>query len=173
MKGFLACCFFIACSGAQAQSSFPKDFLGHWEGTLYWYQAGKSAPQTVKMQLIVKPTDSANTFTWQIIYGDKGEDNRPYILKPVDTSKGHWQVDERNGIVLDQYFVGARFTSAFTVQTSTIVDSYWREGETLVAEFYSITAKPVATTGKDTEESPKVDSYGTKSYQRAVLKKVD
>ncbi len=123
------------------------------------------------MQLIIKPTDSANTYTWQIIYGDKGEDNRPYILKPVDTAKGHWQIDERNGIVLDQYLIANRFTSAFTVQATTIVDSYWREGKDLIAEFYSLTAKPVGTTGKGTEDSPKVDSYGTKGYQRAVMKR--
>jgi len=167
----LACCFFLSCFSAFAQHSFPKDFIGHWEGTLSWYQAGKKAPQKVKMQLVIKPTDSANTYTWQIIYGDKGQDNRPYILKPVDTAKGHWQVDERNGIVLDQYFIGNRFTSAFTVQTTTIVDSYWREGNTLIAEFYGLTAKPVNTTGHGTNDSPKVDSYGTKSYQRAVMKR--
>lgn len=124
------------------------------------------------MQLVIQPADFVNTYTWQIIYGDKGEDNRPYILKPVDTAKGHWQVDERNGIILDQYFVGNRFTSAFTVQNATIIDSYWREGNTLIAEFYSITAKPVNTSGQGTEESPKVDSYATRSYQKAVMKKV-
>lgn len=125
------------------------------------------------MQLIIHPADSANTYyTWQIIYGNKGEDNRPYILKPVDTAKGHWQVDERNGIVLDQYFIGNRLSGAFTVQTSTIVNNYWREGANLVAEFYSIAAKPVATTGQGTNDSPKVDSYAIKSYQRAVLRPV-
>ncbi len=123
------------------------------------------------MQLIIKPADSVNTYTWQIIYGDKGEDNRPYILKPVDTAKGHWQIDERNGIILDQYFIGNRFTSAFTVQTTTIVDSYWREGQNMVAEFYGLTTKPVRTSGEGTDDSPKVDSYGTKSYQRALLVK--
>lgn len=166
-----ACCFFLFFFSSFAQTSFPKDFLGHWEGTLNWYQAGKKTPQQVKMQLIIKPTDSASAYTWQIIYGNKGEDNRPYLLRPVDTAKGHWQVDERNGIVLDQYFIGGRFTSAFTVQTTTIVDSYWREGKNLIAEFYGLTVKPVNTTGNGTEDSPKVDSYGTKSYQRAVMKR--
>jgi hypothetical protein len=169
---FLLCCFFIFCNYSFAQTSFPASFTGHWQGTLFWYQAGKKLPQKVKMQLIIRPADSADQYTWQIIYGDKGEDNRPYILKPVDTAKGHWQVDERNGIVLDQYFIGNRFTSAFTVQSTTIVDSYWREGKNLVAEFYSLTAKPVNTTGQGTEDSPKVDSYATKSYQRAVLKRL-
>ena len=123
------------------------------------------------MQLIIGPTDSAHTYTWQLIYGDKGEDNRPYMLKAVDTIKGHWQIDERNGIMLDQYFIGNRFTSAFTVLTTTIVNSYWRAGNNLIAEFYSLSAKPINTTGNGTEESPKVESYATKSYQRAVMKR--
>jgi hypothetical protein len=167
----LFCCSFLLSLLAFGQATFPKDFLGHWEGTLTWYQAGKKLPQAVKMQLIIQPADTANTYTWQIIYGDKGEDNRPYLLRPVDTAKGHWQIDERNGIVLDQYYIGNRFTSAFTVQTTTILDSYWREGNSLVAEFYGLSAKPVSTTGQGTEASPKVDSYATKSFQRAVLKK--
>ena len=166
-------CFLVTAIFCFAQQNFIQSFLGHWQGELLWYQTGKPEPQKVKMQLIIKPTDTANVYTWQIIYGDKGEDNRPYLLKPVDMAKGHWRVDERNGIFLDQYLVGGRFTSAFTVQSSTIVDSYWREGEALIAEFYSLTAKPVATTGNGTDESPKVASYGTKGYQRAVLKKAN
>jgi hypothetical protein len=168
---FFLCCFFISAPFVFAQTSFPQSFIGHWEGTLLWYKTGSKEPQKVKMQLIIKPADSVNTYTWQIIYGDKGEDNRPYILKPVDTAKGHWQIDERNGIILDQYFIGDRFTSAFTVQNSTIVDSYWREEENLIAEFYSIGAKSINTTGDGTNESPKVDSYAIKSYQKAIMKK--
>ena len=168
-RGLLTCCFFVSVLFCGAQGSFPKAYVGHWKGDLLWYQTGKPVPQKVKMQLIIRPTDTANVYTWQIIYGEKGEDNRPYLLKPVDTARGHWQVDEQNGIVLDQYLVGNRFTSAFTVQTTTIIDSYWREGKNLIAEFYSLTSKPVATTGHGTDESPKVDSYGTKGYQKAIL----
>lgn len=171
MKRFLfSCCFFILGLAASAQQNGINSLLGHWEGTLLWYQAGKPQPQKVKMQLIIRPTDTAGVYAWQIIYGDKGEDNRPYLLKPVDTAAGHWQIDERNGIVLDQYWVGGRFTSAFTVQSTTIVDTYWREGKNLVAEFYSLSSKPVATTGQGTDDSPKVDSYRTKGYQKAILK---
>ena len=92
---------------------------------------------------------------------------------PVDTAKGHWQIDERNGIILDHHFVGNRFTSAFTVQTTLIVDSYWRKGKTMIAEFYSITANPVSTTGKGINDCLKVDSYGMRGYQRVVMRKVN
>jgi hypothetical protein len=166
----LACCLFTSIFSF-AQPAFPKSFLGHWEGELLWFQAGKKEPQKVKMQLIIQSADSVGQYTWQIIYGNKGEDNRPYVLKPIDTVKGHWVIDERNGIVLDQYWIGNRFTSAFTVQNSTILDSYWLEGDKLVAEFYSYTSTPVSSTGNGSEDVPKVDSYSLKAYQKANLKK--
>lgn len=151
---------------------FPKKFTGHWKGDLYWYKTGEKNPQKVKMQLIIMPSDSAGHYTWQIIYGENNADNRAYILKPFDTAKGHWIVDERNGIILDQYWVGNKSVSAFTVQNSTIVDSYWIEGKKLIAEFYSISAKPINTTGTGNAEFPLVHSYGVKSYQKAVLRRV-
>lgn len=145
--------------------------MGHWEGELEWFQPGRKDPQRVKMQLIILPADTAGQYTWQIIYGEKNEDNRPYLLKPVDTAKGEWVIDERNGILLNHYWVGGRFTSAFTVQNSTIFDSYWIEDDRLVAEFYSISAKPVSTTGGSGDDVPLVHSYATKAYQKAVLKR--
>lgn len=128
-------------------------------------------PQKVKMQLIVRPADTAGHYTWQLIYGDKAEDSRPYLLKPVDTAKGHWVVDERNGIVLDQYWTGNRLSGAFTVQGTTILNSYWLEGDRLLIEFFSLAAKPVRTSGAGTEAVPAVDSYAIRGFQKAVLQK--
>ena len=170
-KIFFSCCFFIASNLTFGQSSFPKQFIGHWEGELKWYHPGKKEPQKFKMQLIVRPADTAGHYTWQIIYGENSKDNRPYLLKPVDTAKGHWQVDERNSIILDQYWLGDKFTGAFTVGNNTIVDSYWIENGRLLVEFYTISAKPIAATGGKSEDIPAVDSYSFKGYQKGVLKK--
>ena len=84
-----ACCFFISALSTVAQAPVVKPFLGRWDGTLYWYKTGTPLPQKVKMQLIVPPTDTAGIYTWQLIYGNKGEDNRPYLLRLVDSAKGH------------------------------------------------------------------------------------
>ena len=124
------------------------------------------------MELHIQPSkDSLYQFTWHIIYGKPSEDSRPYILKAVDTVKGHWVIDERNGIMLDQYWKGGKFSGAFTVGGTTILNSYWLENGNLHMEFYSYPAKAKTTTGNGTEESPKVDSYHIKSYQQAVLRK--
>lgn len=161
----------FAAAGAQSATHFPQLFIGHWKGTLEWY-ADSVAPKTVNMELHIQPSrDSANQYTWHIVYGKATEDSRPYLLKPVDVSKGHWVIDEVNGIVLDQYWKGGKFTGAFTVGKSTIVNSYWIENGALHLEFFSYPTKPLATTGHGTEDSPRVDSYQIRSYQKAILRK--
>jgi hypothetical protein len=161
--------FFVHTTGLGAEGFFRGVFRA-LERHLALVPVGE-APQQVTMQLIVKPTDSAHVYTWQIRYGEA--DNRPYLMKAVDTAKGHWQLDEQNGIRIDQYWLGNRLTSAFSVLGATIVYSYWREGETLVAESYYIKTKEPAISGSGTEESPKVESFKTSSFQRAVLKRLE
>ena len=169
---FVFCLLLIVFTSHAHSQLFPQSFVGHWKGNLQWYQAGKEQPQNVSMQLIIKPADTAGQYTWQLIYGQKGEDNRPYLLKPVDTAKGHWVVDEKNGIFLDNYWVGNRLHGAFTVGNTTIINSYWLEGDKLLIEFFNVSAKPVRTSGEGTEDSPKVDSYAVRGFQKAILKKV-
>jgi hypothetical protein len=151
------------------QDLFPGSWIGHWKGELHWYKGAARQPQVVNMELRIQPTDTSGRYTWQIIYGNQGKDNRPYTLIAKDSAMGSWVIDEHNGIVLDQSWVGGRFCGAFTVGNSTIINSYWMENDKLVTEFYSMSAKAVSTTGKGTEDSPSVDSYRIGSYQKAIL----
>jgi hypothetical protein len=93
------------------------------------------------------------------------------LLKPIDTTQGHWVIDEVNGIVVDQYWTGGKFCSAYTVQQVTLANNYWIEKNDLVAEFISYNTKPISKTGMGTEDIPYVYSYEIRSYQKAVLKK--
>lgn len=164
----------LVSGNLQAQDpKFPADMLGRWKGELSWYQTGTAEPRQVVMELRIEKADTAGWFTWQILYGAAGEDDRPYTLKPVDEAKGHWVIDENNGILLDMYWVAGRFTGAFSVGKSTILESCRREGDKLVVEFYSTGVQPVRTTGDGTEESPKVDSYRVGSYQQAILSRIN
>lgn len=154
-----------------AATNFPQSFIGNWQGEMKWMVAGKPT-QTFKMQLRIQPADTAGQYTWQIIYGDDAKDNRPYILKPVDTAKGHWVVDENDGIVLDSYVHGNCIHGAFTVQGNTIVDNYCVQGKTMTVEFFSIKLGDKKQSGKGTDETPYVDSYRVGSYQSGVLTKL-
>lgn len=149
---------------------FPNSFIGNWKGKLQWIVAGKPV-QSFTMQLSIQPTDTADQFTWQIIYGDSGKDNRPYILKPIDTAKGHWIVDEKDGIVLDSYVLGNCIQGAFTVLGNTIVDNYCIENGKMKVEFFSIKLGDKKQSGKGSDETPFVDSYRISSYQTGELTK--
>ena len=157
----------------KSSSSFPASWEGHWKGTIGWEQAGRKDIRNFDMQLIIKPVkDSAMHYTWNLIYGKPSEDNRPYLLKPVDTAKGHWVIDEINGIVLDQYLIGNNFTGVFSIEKSTIVNTFTLAGDELLVEFISYNNATPSRTGKGNEDSPFVDSYKVISYQKGRLKRI-
>lgn len=173
MRNFFLFILLTAFLSAHGQpDTFPEGWTGTWRGELQWLKAGSSQPQKVVMTIQIKPGDSAGVYLWHLQYGADGSDSRPYILKPVDSSKGHWVIDERNGIVLDQFLLRNRLCGGFTVQNSTLINSYELEGGKLKVEYYTLAAKPLNTTGAGTEESPRVDSYRVSSYQYALLERV-
>jgi hypothetical protein len=162
---FLSMLLFSLSAFSQS-ASFPEDFIGDWKGELLWYAGPGKEPRKVNMELRIHRTDSAHKFTWQQIY-ESGADNRPYTLIAKDTAKGYWVIDENNGIVLSQYWIAQKFSGAFKVQSSTIVNSYWIQDGKLHVEFHTISADPIATTQGEKEIN--VDSYQIKGYQKAVL----
>jgi hypothetical protein len=162
----------FACLAQNEPGNFPKSWLGKWKGTLEWYQ-GPAKRQSVDMELHILSTDSADQYSWRLIYGKQQTDNRPYILKPFDKSKGHWLIDERNSIVLDQFIIGDHFCGSFTVEGNTILNTYALSGDSLIVEFYNAQEKAIAVTGGRDSTIPKIKSYGIRSYQHAVLKRSD
>ena len=175
MKNIFFCLIFISsfsfAQKVKVEKPFPNNFIGKWQGKIQWYSNGKFKMEFT-MRLNVKPTDSAGKYTWQIIYGDDKKDNRPYFLRAVDTSKGHWVVDENDGIKIDTYIAGNNANSAFTVGNSTIVDNYSVSGNTMSVEFFTILLKEPIKSGQGTEDVPFVDSYKVVSFQKGELKKI-
>lgn len=153
--------------------AFPEGWQGQWTGTMHWFPAGATEPKLVPMALHIIRADSADQlrYTWQLQYGEAADDNRPYFLVPVDSSKGHWLIDEKNGIALDQFWLGNRLSGAFTVGSSTLLNSYSLAGDSLLVEFYSMPTAPIRDSGNGTDESPAVKSYRISGYQRAILRR--
>lgn len=166
--GLLLICLFFFLQGS-GQPSFPESWVGNWKGELIWAKTGTTAVQRVPMQLLIQPADTADSYTWQLIYGEANADNRPYILRPVNKQEGHWVVDENNGIILDQYWTGGRLSGMFTVMQSTIFNSYRIERDTLFVDMTTLATTAVSRTGKGTDDSPFVDSYQVKAMQTAIL----
>jgi hypothetical protein len=167
--------FIVSFSFAQkvkTQNAFPANFVGKWQGKLNWYSNGKFKKEFT-MRLNIQPTDSVGKYTWQIMYGDDSKDNRPYFLRAIDTARGHWVVDENDGIKIDTYVSGNSAYSAFTVGNSTIMDNYTVDGKVMEVEFFTILLKESNKTGQGTEEHPFVESYKVISLQKGVLRKMD
>lgn len=150
---------------------FPDAYVGYWKGSLNIY-SGSAVKQTVTCMLEVLPADSGR-YDWIITYGDSGEDRRHYTLVPIDTAKGHWAIDENNGIVIDMFATGNKMTSLFSVGGSAIQISYWLEGnDVMMMELFVYPEKEKSSTGNGTEESPTVKVWKFSGYQLGKMKRM-
>ena len=171
---FLFLLFAAGQSHAQKKSiTFPRSFTGHWKGKLNWVRTGKPTQQFT-MQLKIRPSANEGQYEWHISYGDSSRDERPYLLKPADDlHSDHWVIDERNGIILDNYVAGNCLQGSFTVLNNTIVNNYCIENGQMNVQFFAIKLGDKKTSGKGTDESPTVDSYRMTGYQYGMLEKVE
>ncbi|MEM8582721.1 MAG: hypothetical protein AAGF87_00560 [Bacteroidota bacterium] len=147
---------------------FPEDFLGLWNGDLRIWR-GKELAMTVPMSLEMAPI-SDTSYTYTITYGE--DDRREYLLIEKDREKGHWYIDEQNGIYLDGYYAGGKFFEGFGVMDTRLMAMLELQGDNLLYEITSGPEGPVRTSGDtiiDGDEIPEVFSYETSSYHRAVL----
>ena len=167
------CCF--ACQPTKVietkpELPFPQSWEGMWEGRLEIFNA-KGKVQETLMGLEIKPIDSTKTHTWTIIYSE-GEKRqvREYELIPKDPAKGHYVIDEKNSIILDDYYYGNTLYSRFDVGGTLLLATYTKEGETIRFEIIAGKTEPISETG-GADDIPKVNSYGISVGQRAILKR--
>ena len=150
---------------------FPEDWAGNWEGQLEIHNGGGKT-MDLKMGLNIAPVDSGK-YTFTILYyGKNGTDERLYELLTVDARKGHYQVDEKNSIVLDDYFFMNKLYSRFEVMGNLLLVTYELRGEEMIFEVISGKMgeeHTVITGGQDS--IPKVTSYPIQVMQRGIMKR--
>lgn len=153
-------------------ADFPYGWVGIWKGELQIFRP-EGLQQSLPMQLHILPTDSTGQYSWMIIYGPDTPDNRRnYLLNTIDRAKGHFQIDERNSIVLDAYFFNNTLFSRFSVMGSLLLSSYEMRNGQLVFEIIAGSSTPVNRTGDtivDEEEIPAVEAFPVGVMQRGVL----
>lgn len=157
---------------------FQDAWCGRYEGRLEIFTKGKMV-QSLDMALDIRPLVKDSLWTWQIEYRtDRGVDLRAYELVAVDGEAGLYQIDEKNGIVLDAGLCGGKMISHFSVKGSWIVASYtFREADggargEVVFEIIGGSVAQKRTTGGASEDIPEVESMPVGSYQRAFLVKI-
>ena len=161
------------------QDSIDMSFwMGEWIGELEIYNSS-GLTQTISMKIKNFETDSIGVYGWHLIYGmDEEKGTRAYYLNTIDPMKGHFQVDEKNGIFLDSYLMGNRMICTFEVEHSLITSIYTLvEDGSMLFEIIAANTKTSKVSGgsiMNQEEIPKVHSYLSSAYQRAHLhKKLD
>ncbi|MGG8497716.1 hypothetical protein ACQY1Q_15000 [Tenacibaculum sp. TC6] len=170
MQRFFTVCFLLLSWGvirAQNSQRFPQDFLGVYKGTLVINSA--KGTQTIPMEFHLTPTDSSTTvFTYQLVYNGQP---RNYTLIEKDKTKGLYEIDENNGIVLPANYVANTLYSFFEVQGNLLTTRLSFTNNSLDFEILFTAVKNKTTTGKGTKEIPFVYGYPISVVQRAVLVK--
>jgi hypothetical protein len=127
-----------------------------------------------KMSLEIRESDSPDQVTWTILYqGEQGESERKYLLKAVDPKKGHFVIDEQNGILLDAVLINNCLSTHFSVQQQRLWSTYRLQtsdsGPEIHFELFTASEGDVTTTGGK-DGVPEVQTLKTQSRQFAVLR---
>jgi hypothetical protein len=159
---------------AISKDSFPFSWFGTWEGTLDIYNA-KGLSQSLPMSLELGATDTVGYYKWHIIYGaDRAKGLRPYYLKTIDASKGHYLNDEKNSIKMEAYLLGGKLFSTFSVEGNLLTSMQEKVGDTMLWEIVFGKEKEVSITGNQVVKGDTISAVKTMPViisQRAVLKK--
>jgi hypothetical protein len=129
----------LNASSTRSSFRFPEDWQGVWRGTCSnTGPGGKQTYAPVQMNLTILPQNNQR-WQWKIEYISGEKQVRDYLLKPVDAAKGHWLIDENNGILLDNFSVhGGLILEAFTVGQTLIHGRHQRlDGNLLKVELSS------------------------------------
>lgn len=148
-----------------------KKWEGHYVGKLEIQSSDKTSH--FHMELIFKKQDDV-TYDWTIVYGeDSLRQERNYLLRKIDAH--HYEVDERNGIVLSTNLFKNTFVSVFEVQGNLIHATYTFKKNKLYFELTSSSSRSptgvIAPRTEDEEVVPLAHTYTTVTRQTAVLKK--
>lgn len=155
--------------GAQLPKTFPQSHFGTWEGTLQITNPGNRLPQNQAMRLLIDSLKGQpGRYTFQIQYGQQAM--RAYELVAVDASSGKYQIDEKDGIVLEASKIGDQLTSQFSVGNNLITTTYTflTEPDRVGFALFFADASP-RTTGS---ASSPVLTYPVRSRQLATLTRV-
>ncbi len=121
------------------------------------------------MELHVAPIDGRAAWTWRIVYGEGAKRQvRAYELLAVPGGKGHFRVDEKNGIVIDSWLHRDTLYSRFEIGSVSIDARYTLVRGSLEVSLVTTRVAPIATTGGE-KGVPPVKAFPFVAVQRGTL----
>ena len=110
-------------------AGLPEAWFGSWRGTVQVMRPGGEVASEFGMSLEIgpapdQPAGALPAYAWAITYemGDQKQ-TRPYLLRIATDEAGqprpgHFVLDERNGILVDQFLVGKVMQGHFIVESN-------------------------------------------------------
>ena len=157
------------------QANFPITWAGIYQGTLDIF-TDKGLQQSVAMELEILPKNDTDHWIWAIIYGpDSIAGRRSYELTTVDAEKGHYQIDEKNSIILDAYLRGNIFVSRFSVMGNLLDCTYEKLEDDIIFTIVMGKEAGLIDTGGGVingDTIPSVQPFSIGVVQRGKLKRI-
>lgn len=150
-----------------------KPFHGAWRGTCA-ISPEHQGITSFGAELIVQPGEADDRLSWTIVYRLRETQTRAYELIAVDASKGHYVIDEKNGLMLDSYLAGGVLYSTFAIGQGVITASYQvlADGSMLMS-LPQFDAQGVRQTCLSDDRSTCTNALGLISTQRCVLRRAE
>ena len=154
-------------SALSAQAA-PEDWAGAWIGTCTsdnYNTDNATLPYEIKLSIGV---NDAQTLAWRIQYPPEAARN--YQLKLQNDLAGHYSLDEKNGILIDQFYSANVLRELYVVNGKIFSGSTTKNGDALVMEHSSYWANPLRITSLP-DGSFQVSSYALRDHTVCKLKK--
>jgi hypothetical protein len=166
----------IACIVTAADAAAETDPLAAWAGTWRGRCEIISSNQSVGFDasLTIAPL-ADGAYTWRLVYEASKvtpREVRDYEMVPVDAAKGHYELDEKNGLRLDTFVAGRAMYTYFMISGHRILghDELLSEDEMLM-NLPAFDGSPVRQTCLTGNEARCVDSFQLKSAQNCRLRR--
>ena len=120
----------------------------------------------------IQPNDSYYDFILVYNEGSDQADIRPYKLKSVNDTIGHYVIDENNSILLDTYIIDNCLMDMFSLDSSGIFSRICNHTKYIDLEMLELGMNPIRTSGGEVIENdtiPEVNSYSLRSITKAKL----
>jgi len=154
---------------SSSNNSFPQNWQGTWSGTML-NRSVKGKSQNVPMTLRIQPvSNNPLRYTWQITYGVGAKKLvRSYELVVKDRGAGHFVIDEKDGTLIDAWWVGNTLYSQFRVGNKLLNSQYERQSDRL--RYKLVTYQPLnSPPAEGSQQKVPFESYQIGAVQSAEL----
>jgi hypothetical protein len=146
----------------------PEEWTGTWVGTCIsdnYNTDNATTPYDIKVNIAV---NNSQTLDWSIQYPPEAA--RKYQLKLQNDLAGHYILDEKNGILIDQFYGAAHLRELYVVNGKIFTGSTTKSGDVLTMEHTSYWANPLHQTSLPDGSFP-VSSYALRDHTICKLSK--